>query len=287
MKSTFTSAFLFLAWIILYSFHSPSEKAIHIQDAIQQGIISFTATSNGGHSEESVHLQMNNNTDKTIRIKIPAGTTYQPSEDDEQTLIQLNDDVLVLNPKQKRSKNLSAYCTEASDRCPSHESTFAISSTKDVHIKKLIEHLKNNPSNKLDYQDAVWTITDGHSLSNIYRDDLHSKKLRLFLADLTGQENPWYNSPHDYTLNEDRTIRRDVHEIKGELAFSCAPGTTIIEEVCRADGTVMLSHENPNKVPYGTVRYEFKLKTTNWPKGEYYVMIRSTEKDIQKFEFVI
>jgi len=287
-ENTWTILILASIWIALLSFSlTPSVTEITLKNALSQRLVECTATSNGGHSNESVIFSITNKTNKAYRLKIPAGTTFQPADNGEQTLIQLEDDFIVLEGNQSSSKNLSAYCTEASDRCPTASSTFSLASNETPQINKLIQHIKANKTNSHNFQDAVWAITDNHSISNIYHEGDDAKKLREYLSELTGQENPWYNSPHEYEVQEDRTIRRNVKEIVGEIAFTCKPGTTIFEDICKADGTIMFSHENRNKPPHGNVRYEFKLKVTNWPQGDYYINIRSTEETIEKFEFSI
>src|SRR5690606_31905115 len=112
-------------------------------------------------------MNLTNTTSAPINILVPAGTTYLPANEDEQTLIQLEDQLIVLSPKQTKSTNIAAFCMEASDRCPTSSSAFKIAPTTDKKLTELTTYIKGKTIDKGSFQNAVWAISDGHSVSNI------------------------------------------------------------------------------------------------------------------------
>lgn len=180
---------------------------------------------------------------------------------------------------------VDAYCTESHDGVPEGGSNFKITKTTNKDLLALIAQVKKNPVEKDGYQDAVWAITDAHQLSYLPNQTEGDRSLREFLSATTGQENQWYNVVPDRRVDAERRIVIEPTVIKGMLEFDCTPGKTIIEEVRKKDGSVLLTN-NTNFAPRGShLKYEFKLTIKGWDKGEYYVLVKNGLKDLARYDF--
>ena len=105
----------------------PADGDIFLTDGIGDGSITADVSSIGKHSGRSVKLTVTNTTSKSLKITIPAGTAYLPGNADEQTLIQLEDEFFVLEPKGTKTHMIAAFCSELHDMSPSERGKFKIS----------------------------------------------------------------------------------------------------------------------------------------------------------------
>lgn len=286
---SYISFFLSLTALIIVSAfaNTAARKQVTLEKAVKDKLVAVELISNGNYEGASVEVKLTNLSASNYEISIPSGTTYLPENEDEQCLIQIEDEVLVLNKNENKTNLMNAYCTESSDKCPGLSNHFSLASSSNEKLTKLTQYFQAKKVDERHYQDAIWTVTDGHSISNITGTDTTSLKLRTFLSELTGQKNPWYTSPQDIQVSETGNIISKTTEIEGEIAFKCAAGSVISEDICRADGSVIFSSENKMRAPYGNVQYEFKMKTTGWPEGDYYILIHQEENEFARFEFSI
>lgn len=279
---------LLLPFALLHFLHpSKSELAIELSNAISQGIIKATPISTGTYAESSVTLKLVNKVNRNITIHIPAGTLYHPENSDDQSLIQLEEQDVIVSAGGTIQLNIDAYCTESNDGVPDGGSTFQIGKTTDKDLLALIVQLKKTPTDKSAYQDAVWSITDGHELTYLPNQTESDQQLRTFIANTTGQENNWYNLTPVRRIDADRRIIIEPTIISGMIEFACTPGKSIIEEVRKKDGTVMISNDTNFAPRRDHVTYEFKLKIRGWDKGEYYVLLKNSVKDLARFDFTL
>jgi len=271
--------------LILSVQSAPAEKEVDLNVAIKNGTIAATITSNGRHSGRSVNLSVTNNTNKKLKVTIPAGTTYIPGEDEEQTLIQLKEDFFVLEPKSTKNHMIAAFCTEASDMCPSEGGNFTISSTSNKQLKNVIDYMKDKNIDKKSFQDVVWAITDNHSVSNIQASNPETQEFRKYLAKLTGQKDTWYTTPRNHVLNEERRIVSQTMVVYGKVEFA-SDGTSIIrQEVVDESGEVRF--EMPPATPRKSqkVTMDFSVRVRGWEPGEYTLRILKDDEEIKSYPF--
>lgn len=267
------------------SVHTPRE--LTLQEAIAQNLISAIPVSNGGYSEESVQLDVQNLSSSKLIINIPAGTLYHPSNDGEQTLLQVENEMLALQPKSNANLLVDAFCTESSDSSPSSGDKMKIDFTKNEGLLGLIKFSKGKHIASSEIQDAVWTITDARSISHIERNNEDTKSLREYVAQLTGQEDTWYEAPEQITIDEDGRFNFETVVIDGEIKFNCQKGDPIFEDIIGPDGEVMISGGQIHTALGSMVTYQFTIKVKGWPKGDYSVKLHNGSTTYKSFDFVI
>lgn len=273
----------------IYAFTKPASTSVPLDifEAIKLGKVTLAASNNGGFSNESIHLNLKNNTSSSISLKIPAGTVFKPSDEGDQDLIVPIEDVLVLSPKAQLQKNIDAYCIQANDRSPDKGGIATITKNSNDKLGKLMNYFSSNSFNKDYVQDALWAVSDGHSICNVGNSSDQDKKLRTFLAELTGQENKWYHTPQQRVVEEDRTIQRETVTINGQLSYTVPKGTTVYDEVVSADGTSFFKSQ-AKVAPYGgKVEFTFNMKVKGWKKGDYFVKVKTNNSEIAVFPFSI
>lgn len=283
----FPIALLVFALIISAQRAPEDEKIITLSEAISNGTIEAEAFSIGRYSGRSVKLVVSNKGNKKLKISVPAGTIYIPGEDEEQTLIQLEEHFIALEPNAMKTEMIAAFCTEATDMSPSDEGRFKISKSTNKKLNEAIAYLADKKVDKKSYQDAVWAITDNHSVSNIQPTNPATQDFRKYIAELTGQKNTWYTSPQHHTVNEQRRIVSQTIIVRGQVEFPSDGTSEIRQEVIDKDGQVRF--EMPPATPRKSqkVTMDFSVRVRGWEPGEYTLRILKDGEEIKTYPFVL
>lgn len=293
MKSNILSSvlkFISIIFIVsLFSFQSNNDlsKEQNFIEAIAQKKITTELKSNGTYHGESVLIELKNLTSKELKLTIPAGTLFEPSNEKEQTLITVDDQFVTLPPKIKMNKVLEAFCCQATDACPKNTSTFAINKNKDEKFETLFTFMKGKHFSKSNYQSIVWAISNNHSVSSIPDDTKDNQELRKLLCKLTNQIDTWYNSVHKRTVNEKGIINSETVSVGGKYKFVCPKNTIIHQEIHKEGGGVMLRDEKRRTVSDGEIEYSFNIRVKGWQKGKYILKIMTNTSVIEEYEFII
>lgn len=283
----FPVALLTFALIISAQNAPPIEKEITLNAAIADGSIQADVSSIGKHSGRSVKLAVTNTTNRSLKIIVPAGTAYVPGEDEEQTLIQLDEEFFVLEPKGTKTHMVAAFCTEASDMSPSDGGKFKISKSSNKKLNEAIAYLKDKKVDKTSYQDAVWAITDNHSVSNIQATNPQTQEFRKYLAELTGQKDTWYTSPQQHVVNEQRRIVSQTIVVRGQVQFPSDGTSEIRQEVIDKDGTVRFQMPPATPRKSTKVTMDFSVRVRGWEPGDYTLRILKDGVEIKTYPFVL
>jgi hypothetical protein len=276
---------------ILFVAFSFVEKIAPIDLSLNQAIsskkINAKIISNGKYRGNSVMLKITNNTSSSLNVKIPAGSAYMPADEGEQTLVQLEEEFIALAPQATQNITIAAFCSESSDGCPSSDSAFALSSTKDKKLNQMIAYMKGKKINKTAYQDAVWAITDDKSISNIQANDKVTKDFRQFVAKLMGKENTWYTSPQQYSVDARGNINSETVVISGNLKFPSNGVTPIHEEVFDVDGNMLFKSNASTPRKSANVTMQFSIRVKGWEIGSYTVKVMEGDKELKSFPFEV
>ena len=288
MRQLFSLLIFSLIYFIASSFFISMylKNSIDLKTAINQKKITAEFKSNGNYSDESVDYIISNNTNQTITIKIPSGTLFHPKDSSEQTLVQIQENILTLKSKEKIEGTINAFCTESNDNCPTSDDTMTLGENKNEQLDSLLQHLRNNKINSSQYQQAIWCVTDGKSVSNIVNNG-HSSELREYVSELTGQENTWYSTPQNVRVNSNGSIVSTTKTITGEISFLCKKGTQVFQDVHDGTGQKLISTEPYRTIRDGNITYTFTIKVKGWEEGDYYVRLHDGRREIKKYSFQI
>ncbi len=283
----FPLALLVFALIISAQRAPMAETEMTLNAAISSGTIEAEAVSIGRYSGKSVKLAVTNNSNKKLKIVVPAGTTYVPGEDEEQTLIQLKEDFIVLEPNGSKTHMIAAFCTEASDMSPSAGGAFKISKNTNKKLTDAIGYIADKDIDGKSFQDAVWAITDNRSVSHIQPTNPATQEFRKYVAELTNQKNTWYTSPQHRVVNEQRRIVSQTIIVRGKVEFPSDGKSIIRQEVIDKDGIVRF--EMPPATPRKSqkVTMDFSVRVRGWEPGEYTLRIMKDDEEIKTYPFVL
>lgn len=264
-----------------------STSTIDFHQAIAQKIISVNPISNGKYSGKSVQLKIENKTARKMVVKIPALTTYLPENEDEQTLIQVEDMIVEIDANESNQVLVPAFCSELSDRSPQKERQFAIAKSKNEKFRKLSNYISNNPVSKYNYQEAVWAISDNQSINNMTVDTPEDKSFRKFMSGLTSQKESWYSSPQETTVDPYGNINRETVRISGGLKFDSDGATIVYQAICDSTGKELFKGPERHIRKVKDVEMTFSIKVKGWEKGNYEVRVMRGESILKKFPFTV
>lgn len=260
------------------------EAKVNLDVAIKGGLVNTDFSGNGSYSGQCLKMNLTNKSSKNITITVPAGTMFKPSDDGAQNILVPEDQMFVLKPGETKLNLVRGFCCEASDKAPSENMKFTLSSRMDAKMKQLYEAVKGKHYPNGALQEAIWCVSDGHAVSNVYADGRDLRPLKQALYKITGQKETWYNTPQNHTVDDDGNISHETTSVNGLVKFSAQKTCKVHNEIW--DGT-KLKLKNPNEfnVPKGNVEYDFEIKVKGWEKGTYFVKVFEDEKVIHTQEF--
>lgn len=282
MKSLLSIAFSILAFC-------GTASTIEINAALKAGKISVVPTykklGNNG-----VLLTISNVTTQPITVSIPGGTVFQPEGGQEQVLMNIEEKQLALNGKETKSIHVGGYCTQLSKITPNLDNRFKIGTTSNPQLLSLLTFLKTNQPSPVNYQAAVWALTDNESIAAIEPITPADKKLREHIALLTKRKDPWYTSGQNIQAEPGRPIQRSTIAVKGNLEVTLKETTEF--EIVVINSTNEVKATMPTKEPIEKdVKHTFKFGLTvqGWEMGTYQVVIRklSDRSTIASFPFQV
>lgn len=258
---------------------------VNLKDAIAQNLIKASFNSNGNFNGLSVHFDILNTSKSSLSIIVPAGTTFVPENDEEQTLIVLENEVIAIAPHAKIDEVLDGYCINLSKHCPTESKPFKLSETKNENFKKLFSFVGSKKINPLISQSVAWAISDNQPVSSIEGDDSATKELKKFMFGLLNQKETWYTSSPNYVVTPQRTIAVSTVAISGYLDFTLTKNAVVHQEVTNSEGKIMMRTTKDFALGKGNVKSKFSLKVTGWQKGKYFVKIKDALNVYATFEF--
>jgi hypothetical protein len=288
MKTILFSS-LSVAGVILFLSFVPTEKRLTIDEAVKAKQVKANVTSKGGHSGSCVKLEVTNNLKEKVTVVISPGTVFKPNDEGDQDIFVVKEQVIVLNPSQKKVLDASGFCCQLHDSSPAQGSGFTVGVTPNEKLRKLAEHINQNSYPEDSYQQAVWCVSDNDPVTNLYSDDPSAvKPLREFICKLTGQKDDWYTTKQKREVTPERVIVSEPVKVSGQLLYESTQGDQITAELWGPDEKKMFDLGKP--VPAqrsGSMTYGFNLTVQGFPKGKYKVFIYGNKKELLKQEFEI
>jgi len=276
--------------LVLYAF--TGTKLITLPDAIKEQKISVEILSLGGHEGDCISLEVTNLSRKPFKMQVVRGTLFTPANAGDQNIVVAVSQVLSLNGAATQQFDVEGYCIEADDRCPRNGSSFTMSRIENVKLDSLLRYISSKPKlfhNQDLMQAAIWTVTDGNSVSSVYdpHNDVAVQDLRSFICDLTKQEDVWYNTKRETFVNAQRIIVSAPIEVTGNIALNSPTPVTMCGVVIKENGDEMWAFPNSIPLPQGKVKFKFKLEVDNWAQGNYFIVYTSKTDTLLKQGFSI
>lgn len=135
----------------------PVRAAIGLSEAVAKNMVKLNFSGPGGH--DLLKISIENPGASSVKIKIPQGQLFIPTNTGEQNLVVAEEQILLVSAKKSRDLELKTFCTESSDASPMLTSTFAVGTLATEPILKMLQYLKEE--GKLadgSAQPAIWSV---------------------------------------------------------------------------------------------------------------------------------
>jgi hypothetical protein len=234
-----------------------------------------------------VKLTLKNNKQQTISIHVPVGTLFYLDDPGQQTLITVEQQIIILAPGEKKSQEIFAYCSEHYDRSPNTSSTFSLGRNKKALFDSLFQFTGNLKIPESDHQAMVWAISDNSPVSAIGIETLDQKKLRKYLFELTGQSISDFASGYLISIDENGYIVKKLYRITGDMEFTSEKMRYAYQEVYTPEGKLKFRSNMALEIPVGRSDYKFYIVVKDWPKGKYTLNIVDRKEILGTCEFEV
>lgn len=225
----------------------------------------------------NVHLQ--NLTKAPVTVSLETGFFIQPEDSSFQRMIVTGNELITLAPATSKSRDFYAMCTQMSNSSPNDKMKYALASKAEGSLLGLVELINTKKYQSDAAQHAVWAITDGSGVGNIYSTNpAELKDLQEFVTKATGQVIP--RLPN--------TIKYNSGIVNGTIYWETAVAQTLSLFIMRPDSTVVdyFFENKPFMAAHQTLNWKFSYK--GFPAGVYYVMlIDDKQKVISKRPFIV
>lgn len=270
-----------IKYILLFSFfvvnagftnysHKKATEYISIQDLYEKNIIDLNILSKGGYQEECIELEIENLQDTTVYVKVECGRRFISLDSTIQDIFIVKEIFLEILSHAKAKINGYGFCCQATNASPYKSAIFDVGFMAPESWIKIAEIINENDFPASVIQNAVWVLSDNHSLSSVHSDDLTSIfPLRKALAEYLNIEITWYT----LTYAEDTTnlFSDRPTKIFGEINYNISNNTVITINIRNIHGEVVKTLVKESFVNPGIYKYVLELDVSNYPKGEYEV----------------
>ncbi len=247
MKKSFLnfSSLLFICWLTVLPFSTAFAQApapISILEAVQQKLVSIEAQGKGGYNGKCLNIEVKSLSPKPLQIKVLAGTIFDNTEEWQQDLMIVEEQMMVLNVKKTNFISLQTVCVQPSNGSPAKGVRFLLSKLAEGYLLKLAQFISEKKYFTSTAQSAVWAVINNNGMGEIYGEDsLMVKGLCAIVSEATGQlcnSSNYKPRPHsitsirtsldalipDYTKKASLTLYKRNGEVfrnhAGELALS-------------------------------------------------------------------
>ena len=279
MRSRLLSFFISLTTVL------SAQDAMLFTEALAKGKILVTVNGAGGHTGKCVAVHFERLTDKTIKVKIPAGHVFEPTDSTQQNIVVLKSEELVLDVKKKFIKVYGA-CAQSHDASPSANAMFNLGQLAKGNLLKMAQFISDKKLfNEADAQYAVWCMTDSLDPASISHPGLLNMACQLLAVPL-----PQYKVNYPKPAPPTPAARPRPAFVKQPLSFEgffeyqSNVETDICVYVQDTAGTRVRTIFEHQKQPAGWAKYSFSFQTTKLPPGIYWVVLYADDKAKKKIK---
>lgn len=295
MKALF-KFFPILLVILLFSFIARQEdettgnkKLLSVEKAIKEGLISAEITSKGGHEGECIEMNLKSLIDKDTIVRIEPGRRLLSDDTLLQDILIVKEVQLFLAAREKKQVNIFGFCCQATNGGPGKADAFNVGFMEDSTFIVLAEYLGKSSLPLGVMQNAIWVLSNNHSISSIHNDNEKDRdKMKELYALIAGIKKldlkfPWYTLK--YEQDTAALFSNRPSKLFAEVDYDIANPSNVdmvIRDIHNRFVTNIFTNRphHPNKY-----NYRFNLNVAKWPKGKYYLLLYVDNQMKMKKEF--
>ena len=259
---------------------------VNLSDAIKDKWVSMDAINfEGKYKGKTTNLKIANTSKNDLDVKVNLGIFLKPDDNSCQPMLLAGGEQLTVKAGTTREVAVMTFCGNAPKHCPGKDLHYSFSHVGSDTLIKVLEYIRTNSLYDFLGQNAVWVMTNNHSLTDLYDDSRpgSAQALMEYIIKLTGRKRPEYY-----------TVQKDV-EAPGQPAYVPKPLKIVAMFELRLDApkTLTLGVFNDkgemiqkvfeHKEFFATGhRFEVEFEAADVPPGKYYIRVKEYDQVIQE-----
>ena len=278
--------FLLFALAVLPGLLSAKLVKADLSEAIKNRSVSLEAVNTEGRYKGKTTKLRITNTEKFVQqITVNLGVILKPDDTGAQPMVLAGGEDIIIPAGDSREIMVMTFCGNSPRSCPSKNSRYSYWRVGSDTLVKVLEFIKANSIYNIMGQDAVWVITNHHSVSNVYQEDNPEmvKKFVDLLCKLTGQPQPDFH-----------TVMPE-HEVAGQPAY--------VPKALKIIATFEVRLDSPKTLTLGVFndagemiqkvfidqefgrsghRFEVEFESADVAPGHYYIRLKEHDTVLQQ-----
>lgn len=268
---------LILLLILLSSLAQLEANSVNLLEAKNGKKITLKAIANGGYNGECISLTVKNITQTKQDIEVSPGLIFTCQDSTSQNLMVVEQYMVALMPGASRTFNLQTMCIQAHHHSPSSGVLFALNKEATGHLSSLAELIATKNYHNSTAQSAVWALTNGNDLNEIYgTDTTMAGQLATFVSNATGKPRAKIISPKPHY----------IYAIKMNMIHHFSKATKITLACYDSTGRVIKEYYKNRLIPVGTYIATFGINKVA-DKGTKFIYRITDDKGVVIKERVI
>lgn len=255
-----------------------STPVSELQKLIREHQLELRVLSTGAYQEDCLQFFITNTGRNPLHLQLLPGMQFNSQTDAEQDLILTSTTDKTLAPGAKLVCIGKAYCFQASRSCPSTGGKYMLFEKQDTALCRLAEFLAKRDFARHINQNAIWTLSDRHSIAAIPDTSEALQSLRVLLSRLSNQAIPWYRTDYAHVRTTSGRIQLLPLRLTTTITISLSQASYITVQLLDEQGRpagFILQHWQPA----GTaMNYPISIATKNLQRGNYQLVL-STESE--------
>jgi hypothetical protein len=243
-----------------------------VQELVNRKKVKVEFTSLGGHSAYCMKASVTNLTNDTQDVWFEAGRRLVSMDSTQQDIFLVKELRLRVLPKKSNATDLFGFCCQSHDRSPVANSKFSIGFMAPEKWQKLAKIIADNNFDNDAIQQAVWAISNNHTTAGISRGSGHkNKQLIEAVAELKGEEIPWYNT--EFETSPTAVFSNRPTRITGDLNYTLKNNAAITVVVKDWNDMLITTIAEEKPAHRGMQNFYIDLDINGWRDGKYTIYI--------------
>lgn len=225
-----------------------------------------------GHLGPCISAMFENTTSASVQVLVEYGYRLVPDDTTVQTMLVTQNLLVTLPAKSKKSQRLYAMCSQAGKSSPSTRIKFKTGKRATGHLLGIAELINRKKYQNGAAQNAVWCITDDHSLTSIvHTDTTIMYDLRTFVAKAKGLPlASIYNVYSPGTVTE-RTVVRTAITYSGSLTYNVLRPAKVMIALFDESNSMKKVYVNEQQTE-GKYTYDYRISSDEFDNRKKHIL---------------
>jgi hypothetical protein len=257
--------------ILVLSFRMPDPAGpLNLLQGIQQKSVTVDIHGNAKstHYYAPVEMDIQNNTGQALHLRVANGDLFMPADSNLQTLLITEEQLISLQPKEKKTIQVKAMCTEPNDGAGSESTIYSLQANQNKPLKDIASFIQSKRYYTACAQNAVWNMVENRPIRHIYgADSTEERSLRQFVSQLTGKPMPKPEEINSYETNYH--AEPPAEKVGGFFEFDMAKPRDVQIAMFNKSGVLVRELYNKKQVAPGPHRFNFEFDSSVYTEDEY------------------